>query len=1481
MIQILTGCRSARWFHIYGWMVVVVTGRVYYYCKLLYDDTAIIVPTTTRNTDVNLTTTASTTTATTTSNKGTKDGHHHNNNDDNKSIHQNDAGSRKRQRTAAVTTKTSTPSFTTARNCSSSMPATYASTYDDDDDDDDDDIDHYKCNNNSKIKSPTKNDVVDTQTATTTTTITNATSNSISIDTTASMPLEGWIIELISPITTNTNRSNMSSTYNSNNSKNYAILCVPQCYESILLQACQHQYILQFHACIMLPLTLHPTTPTTTNHYHPTNHLSTFTATKITATINVTSMLLCPTTAPPPTRIRETPNDDNVHDDHDGGMILPDMQQKVRIVPPSPQPKQQQLQLQLQSTLLPPQSLRHTTLIPAKVSTDHPQSNSSSSQQQQQQQRQLQHHSPTTPTICCWTLQRLAQLETLESMDATNDTSTTTMMKIVAAASNKKQKQKVRRYTVTGRVVSRSPILSVDGKNPFVLIELIQNDDQTTKTHDAEEVMIQFQCWVVLRKEGLLYHTALVPYNTVVTLHQVRKQQWRVPSIVVAQQQISSRSATFDNNSNNSRTNTTINTTTSTLPPPWSVFVVDTSQQMEFCQTDRPSFQFNSYHSLHCNDKNSIRMPSISTASTVATTTTSKSFPNPTVTTTNTTTISGQIHKIHCRNRSSPSGGKVVHMIEIRTLPPTSFTTIPPSQQQAPMIKLYTCYYPMSTSMSLLLRLWQHHFESRRTLCSTHPSTTSFVNNNIHNSSSMEIHIQGYNVQSLGYNAYAANVYTTITITHVSAIPLEPIHMSQPFPIPYDIIQLPRTYEQVWITDLIYDTIYRFFQDGPGHLYFQSNAISIPSMTDVRDKLFNPSHPDMQPRKTTTRNVYTEYFTRPNYKANEITALDIQHDANSSSILQPFMNPIIHLPFLVNVSEIQKCAFKAMTQHLRSYIIQSTNPMWTVGWTGTKQYFGSSMYELLVCITKYGTVNWDSQQQCMYTFGFGTTTKVFSDGKQQCTATIISDGKMTLPVLWIDDMSSRNEIYVDDSFLWVAIRGLSVSCICIGRCTPRVMNSSNHTNRRSPWRDSECQTLPLYNCTDKGNDVTATTAYGPCGICVVNGYLFMLSVSVICDEHSAVGHTNRVREIVSNRNSEQIEDAGNIISLEQCLNPILRTAEDAKSVVVALLTRGIYKLGKLKSNVYSYYSMTLAHVSVDHQDSTPAVVWSTLQSVEVRPPVLLDSTRSKALQGHINTLLGVTIPFSEERLHLGVVWWKMACFPQTCALLCGGWDESVRTHHNTSKILGVIVQLPSTSVHRDSKRGYTRFRCNVESLVARVRMFDQPDNNCLPLVKSKNENQRFDFISTSNKFLPGMLDRRPIRRKYGGVAYGECLHYREDSQSISNIGIPRNRLSDLVVLMCGDLQSTSDRYHMAPSLTREIRNAWMLGINYCRARAECSQCYEALFNPQEKDKETKSSLPPPVNANSLHVDEAKLSAERSKTLLQCPNGCRLNIRDGM
>ena len=134
-------------------------------------------------------------------------------------------------------------------------------------------------------------------------------------------------------------------------------------------------------------------------------------------------------------------------------------------------------------------------------------------------------------------------------------------------------------YSFSGRVHTISPVLTMDPKDPFCLLEVRDNHDDDSLEIMSRSTAVLCSCVVVLRGEALWSAQRLLQPGDTVRFRRVRKQKWRIPEVLQKRQQPPKRqppqeSAPTAASSNN-------NQTAEAAVVPAQVFVVDQPDRME------------------------------------------------------------------------------------------------------------------------------------------------------------------------------------------------------------------------------------------------------------------------------------------------------------------------------------------------------------------------------------------------------------------------------------------------------------------------------------------------------------------------------------------------------------------------------------------------------------------------------------------------------------------------------------------------------------------------------------------------------------------------------------------------------------------------------------------------------------------------------------------------------------------------------------
>eukprot|EP00797_Seminavis_robusta_P027116 Sro503_g155760.2 (630) ;mRNA; f:17752-19641 len=411
-------------------------------------------------------------------------------------------------------------------------------------------------------------------------------------------------------------------------------------------------------------------------------------------------------------------------------------------------------------------------------------------------------------------------------------------------------------------------------------------------------------------------------------------------------------------------------------------------------------------------------------------------------------------------------------------------------------------------------------------------------------------------------------------------------------------------------------------------------------------------------------------------------------------------------------------------------------------------------------------------------------------------------------------------------------------------------------------------------------------------------------------------------------------------SVQQSLEPGGHLIGDNESAaILGIHVRNRFRLSRIRDNRYQGFVLTLSHLPVSqsveiggfgHRDST-------LQSIEVKATVEFKDLNSKRsyLTREMMCMLQSTRQFSMgDATMLALPWWQIADSPEVCVLTSSGWDDVLHPQPTALMTNPVMVELSVDALKEPDARGYQRFGCSMTRIRARLLRCSGTKNLeglQLPLgrpgIPRPSSRGLLDAVG-GLKFLPGMLDRRPLRYtpKQNTVLDGDRCKLAErmkgplmELSPASVSGIPECHLGDLLKAICLDLQcrqrpksaTTAIGNQIAPSLVRRVIGARFLGVSYCEAQAICSKCFRPLCQRKHqtskrdghKSRQTKSKqkgwgddqskqtfwhhpLPPPGangsnNKNPTSKGPRKTSPDapskpltaKEASTLACPSGC--------
>ena len=412
---------------------------------------------------------------------------------------------------------------------------------------------------------------------------------------------------------------------------------------------------------------------------------------------------------------------------------------------------------------------------------------------------------------------------------------------------------------------------------------------------------------------------------------------------------------------------------------------------------------------------------------------------------------------------------------------------------------------------------------------------------------------------------------------------------------------------------------------------------------------------------------------------------------------------------------------------------------------------------------------------------FGRTTSI--EEKHQSLFLTLSDGCFDIPV--VSNSMNATALRVDSS-VWLRITHIYVSCICICDESERDV-----AHNRGP---ESYKQLPLFDSRNRDH----VAIRGCCRVLSSGRSVYVASIYAIAEG------------TYPSKSSDSLVDSNqpirSTVGVMDCLAN-LQDVDKQRQYIECLLLRSRFKIIKIKTAGYGGCTLSLGHVPAGDEEA------ATLQRVELKPTVSLENKNYSVIKNALRSFCRDD-SLSHERLSLCLVWWRIASDPKTCSLLLSGWETDNETAHHETPDTRVLVWIPGSALQLDPKRGYCRLRSTMNDLIAVT---------VPPRVKLDQNGTPFHFvINQSHPLVTGMLDRRAPR--VGGGRYGELrVHSRL-------AGLPIMTLREILLDLAKDL-SNQTRCNLRPSLVRQVHcEAALLGVSYCQAQAECSNCYGALID---------------------------------------------------
>jgi len=630
------------------------------------------------------------------------------------------------------------------------------------------------------------------------------------------------------------------------------------------------------------------------------------------------------------------------------------------------------------------------------------------------------------------------------------------------------------------------------------------------------------------------------------------------------------------------------------------------------------------------------------------------------------------------------------------------------------------------------------------------------------------------------------------------------------------------------------------------------------------------------------RNAYAEFFDH------ETEAGNVDEDCSKAGGCQltRHLQSNVSLPLFVPFSRICEASVRILESKLSTHIKNSAkaNSGLQVGWTGSvilgPEEIGSTLDS---CSLLLGKSNGRLTDGLFHTFGFACSCV----GDGQIGHLTIRNGRFSVPAAIEKGSYQSKTTWTKnsrDQFVMLGVRSVIVSFVCL-----EVPGGQNIVGSKAV---NKTVFLPPY-------DDNLGCAFGPCAFISRNGYVFMTAVHFDCTEVAPIGRCIMAKDGKTGSDSKccEPEPRSCFSSIQDSLDPNMRA--DAQTVL-GLLNRRFFKLARVRHETYRGFTISLSHVPIPNDDdrSTNLDDVSTLQSVEVKPPVTINKLKHRTLQELLQPLLVNVV--QEDLTMLALSWWSIASSERAFPLLGGGWDEIAPGASSRAKCNRIFVHIPSSTIERDWKRGYVRFRCSLGDLSASIATVHPKP---FPFDTPSFSSSSIDFVG-GQRFFPGMLTTSRERRLSLSHVKEKCLAFGPLLRPPINAGIPRCTLADLHWDVCADLRAGS-RTRVSPSLVRSISNASFLGISYCQALPECTGCFQALKHhassrrngrdlsiKKETDgivtsvraEQERSYWDRPLSSNIPKRDAVdvrpgplpKARAWKSKSPLRCPNNCGLD-----
>lgn len=537
--------------------------------------------------------------------------------------------------------------------------------------------------------------------------------------------------------------------------------------------------------------------------------------------------------------------------------------------------------------------------------------------------------------------------------------------------------------------------------------------------------------------------------------------------------------------------------------------------------------------------------------------------------------------------------------------------------------------------------------------------------------------------------------------------------------------------------------------------------------------------------KPPKRNVYAEFFDHHQ----DVTVVDEKIE-RCGCHLSRLEAKAPTLPFMLGLSDIQNEVINVLQARLNEYI---ANNGVRAGWTASFSLVSEELNDGLL----------DRKSTDKNIFSGGVIVSAAGPFEtQDCSTSLlaVSNGHTVLPVAVKDKAAISKHAHV-----LFQVESVTTSILCLGTFPKR-------NDCRGSDNGTDVCILPMLGADSRFR--------GPCALLRLakENWIFIISFHI-----QATALLNLSPEVSPMSGLEELVRSSVLTSLAAVAQPTFDAPVCAPvSKCISLLVRKQFAFTRLKNGRYGGITLTLAHMPSrneakgdlgDHSNLDS----SSVQSIDCRPSLELEEDARRQMEAFFSCSSISASGVLGEHVATALAFWKIASCETHCSLLSGGWDELCSGACTYSLDRKVAVFVPLNAFQRDPKRGYLRLRCTLDDIVA------------FPLTSAKRSTSRtntksaLDFVG-GRKMISGMLDRRPNRKQYGDVAVGErtatILAQADD-------GVPSCSIKELHQNICLDIQYGTC-IHTAPSLTRRVVGGTFLGVSFCRAIAECSECYSPL-----------------------------------------------------